>query len=172
MTAWFLPFAYPRYYILVECIRRNNIIDKGTFLACVRSPNEMSPSPVGPSPVLSIALICTPRNLHPRFAVLRTGTRFQELNAPRTSNISRDGQLSRPRRGHLSSYLCRHFCFSMPLTVSALAAHVAWILLSEMYRRIFRSAMRHAPSSTRLRLSAGIKYKIACFVIFQHCVVR
>lgn len=34
--------------------------------------------------------------------------------------VSRDGgQLSHPRRAHLSSYFCRHFCFSMPLSVRA-----------------------------------------------------
>ena len=35
------------------------------------------------------------------------------------TNVSRDGQLSHPRRAHLSSYFCRHFCFSMPLSVRA-----------------------------------------------------
>lgn len=46
------------------------------------------------------------------------GDAFPRIECART-NVSRDGQLSHPRRAHLSSYFWRHFCFSMPLSVRA-----------------------------------------------------
>lgn len=96
--------------------RRTNVTDKGTFLTCIRTRRASFLPFAGSSPTFSI-VPCTRQNLHSLRCV--DGDAFPRIECARTSNVSRDGQLSHPRRAHLSSYFCRHFCFSMPLGVRA-----------------------------------------------------